>query len=124
MDEEEYLFILFVERELKIYSCFFLFFFFKFHLSTLFAMQQISQLPNVKIRNFSNLKYEKEIETLTIRQREHGMENISVGLFRASFLLVPEVIFLTVPSLLLQRCRRSSVCSPVMWRWPRGRELS
>lgn len=25
---------------------------------------------------------------------------------------------------MLQRCRRSSVCSPVMWRWPRGRGLS
>lgn len=42
------------------------------------------------------------------------------ALFWASFLWAPEVLPWTVLSL-LQRCRRSSVCSQVMWRWPRGR---
>lgn len=51
--------------------------------------------------------------------------NSPLGHFWASFLSSvwspPVKSSLT---LLLQRCRRSSVCSPVMWRWPRGRGLS
>lgn len=61
---------------------------------------------------------------LSKKRREHGMENSPVGHFWALHLSWPAILLLTVPSLLLQLCRRSSTCSQVMWRWPRERGLS